>query len=197
MDAVDLREKMMAAGRRYSEIAWLASDAFDDGLLTPDALIYAWASLSDGPQRHLETEWWVEMFSSFGFITDSQMARPVAPVTLYRASLPEYARNMSWTTLEQAKGFAIGPGRLVYKATFEPGKILAYIDDYAEGEYVVDARNADAVPVWKRGPAQLSIVYIQPLYQITSRSGFLVTVNPKSVNSSAVHESHAKRSAMT
>lgn len=76
-------------------------------------------------------DWWLPYFRDTGFITDIGADKPIAPVTLYRGSRPEFKAGMPWTSnIEVAKTYRdqplIVPGeRKVYKTTVHPDSILA------------------------------------------------------------------------
>lgn len=74
--------------------------------------------------------------------TTVPLARPSSAVTLYRGSLADRMRRMSWTSerdLAEQLGMRHTPYRapVLYMATVAPGAILAYLERRGEGWTVV------------------------------------------------------------
>ncbi len=74
--------------------------------------------------------------------TTIPLPRPSSDVTLYRGSLADRMRRMSWTferDLAEQLGRRYTPvgAAALYKATVSPGAILAYLEHRGEGWTVV------------------------------------------------------------
>jgi hypothetical protein len=96
----------------------------------------------------------VEIFRAAGFFsypplvvrqpdgTTVPLARPSSKVTLYRGSLADRMRRMSWTSerdLAEQLGRRHAPhgAAVLYQATITPGAILAYLERHGEGWTIV------------------------------------------------------------
>lgn len=115
------------------------------------ANIWTW---DDSPTSDLGEADWLEIFRAAGFFsypplvvrqtdgTRVSLARPSSTVTLYRGSLTDRMRRMSWTF---ERDLAVQLGRrhtpygaaALYKATVAPGAILGYLERRGEGWTVV------------------------------------------------------------
>src|SRR6266851_2001650 len=113
--------------------------------------IWTW---DDSPTSVLRESDWLEIFRAAGFFsypplvvrqpdgTTVPLARRGSAVTLYRGSLPDRMRRMSWTS---ERDLAEQLGRrhtrygaaVLYKATVAPGAILACLERRGEGWTVV------------------------------------------------------------
>jgi hypothetical protein len=117
------------------------------------ANIWTW---DDSPTSDLGEADWLEIFRAAGFFsypplvvrqpdgTRLPLARPSSAVTLYRGSLADRMRGMSWTSeldLAERLGRRHTPygAAVLYKATIAPGAILAYLERRGEGWTVVVA----------------------------------------------------------
>jgi hypothetical protein len=115
------------------------------------ANIWTW---DDSPTSDLGEADWVEIFRAAGFFsypplvvrqsdgTTVPLARPSSTVTLYRGSLADRMRRMSWTSerdLAEQLGRRHTPygAAFLYKATIPPGAILAYLERRGEGWTIV------------------------------------------------------------
>ena len=115
------------------------------------ANIWTW---DDSPTSALGEADWLEIFRAAGFFshpplvhrqpdgTRSPVTRPSSAVTLYRGSLADRMRRMSWTferDLAQQLGRRHTPYGTValYKASVAPRTILAYLERRGEGWTVV------------------------------------------------------------
>jgi hypothetical protein len=115
------------------------------------ANIWTW---DDSPTSALGEAGWLEIFRAAGFFsypplvlrqpdgTRSRVARPTSAVTLYRGSLADRMRRMSWTferDLAQQLGRRHTPygTAVLYKARVAPRTILAYLERRGEGWTVV------------------------------------------------------------
>ncbi|MDQ1122168.1 hypothetical protein [Microbacterium trichothecenolyticum] len=134
----------------------LLFDWFYSGRLTgaelSAAVPYVWSSAKQ-PFRALTQLTWIELFQAAGYTEDCKPAeRPQAPLTLYRASEPQYAHRLAWTGslataerfLEINKRYGDRP-RFVYMITVAAtDRVLAHITDRDEDEYIVDTRGLRA-----------------------------------------------------
>jgi hypothetical protein len=115
------------------------------------ANIWTW---DDSPTSDLCEAGWLELFRAAGFFsypplvvrqpdgTTIPLARPSSAVTLYRGSLADRVRRMSWTSereLAEQLGRRHTPygAAVLYKAMVAPHTILAYLERRDEGWTVV------------------------------------------------------------
>ena len=105
-----------------------------------------WA-MSEYPDRSLARSEWRELFGVAGYTVDGKRAaRPTELLTLWRGSVPERARDWSWTASRAvAERYATGriagrPLGHLYRATVHPIHLLCSNTghDRDEAEYVVD-----------------------------------------------------------
>ncbi len=132
-------------------------DAVRAGRIPPSDLpeiianIWTW---DDSPTSQLGETDWLEIFRAAGFFsyppllvrrpdgTRVPLARPSSAVTLYRGSLADRMRRMSWTferELAEQLGRRHTPfgAAILYKVTVAPATILAYLERRGEGWTVV------------------------------------------------------------
>lgn len=127
------------------------------------ANIWTW---DDSPTSDLGESDWLEIFRTAGFFSYPPLvvrqpngrrvplARPSSAVTLYRGSLADRTRRMSWTfqreLAEQVgrRHIPYGPA-VLYKATVAPRTILAYLERRGEG---LDRRGRSCCPHDYRTP---------------------------------------------
>ena len=119
----------------------------------PEIITNIW-TWDDSPTSDLGEADWLEIFHAAGFFsypplvvrqpdgTRAPLARPSSTVTLYRGSLADRMRRMSWTCeldLAEQLGRRHTPygAAVLYKATVVPGAILAYLERRGEGWTVV------------------------------------------------------------
>jgi len=115
------------------------------------ANIWTW---DDSPTSDLSEADWLEIFRAAGFFsypplvvrrpegTPAPLERPTTAVTLYRGSLADRMRGMSWTCerdLAEQLGRRHTPygAAVLCKATVAPGAILAYLERRGEGWTIV------------------------------------------------------------
>jgi hypothetical protein len=115
------------------------------------ANIWTW---DDSPTSDLGEADWLEIIRAAGFFsypllvvqqpdgTRVPLARPSSTVTLYRGSLADRMRRMSWTferDLAEQLGRRHTPygAAVLYKAAVAPGAVLAYLERRGEGWTVV------------------------------------------------------------
>jgi hypothetical protein len=119
----------------------------------PEIIANLW-TWDDSPTSDLGETGWLEIFRAARFFsypplmvrqpdgTRVPLARPSSAVTLYRGSLPDRMRRMSWTSerdLAERLGRRHTPygAAVLYKATVAANAILAYLERRAEGWTVV------------------------------------------------------------
>lgn len=119
----------------------------------PEIIANIWTR-DDSPTSDLAEADWLEIFRATAFFsypplvvrqpdgTRLPLARPSSAVTLYRGSLADRVRRMSWTSERELaeqlgrRHTPYGPA-VLYKATVEPCAILAYLERRGEGWTVV------------------------------------------------------------
>ncbi|WP_270353551.1 hypothetical protein [Microbacterium testaceum] len=117
-----------------------------------EAVPFVWSSAKQ-PFRAFSKLTWIELFHAAGYTEDCEPAeRPPGPLTLYRASEPQYAHRLAWTGslaiaerfLEINKRYG-DRDRFVYTITVAAtDRVLAHITDRGEDEYIVDTRGLRA-----------------------------------------------------
>lgn len=134
----------------------LLFDWFYSGRLAGDqlseAVPYVWSQAKQ-PFRAFNLRTWIELFEAAGYTDDCKPAeRPQRPLTLYRASEPQYVHRLSWTGslataerfIEINKRYGDRP-RFIYTITVaDMHRVLAHITDRGEDEYIVDTRGLRA-----------------------------------------------------
>ena len=98
------------------------------------------------PLAALEKHQWSEMFNAIGYTHGGEPAeRPKKSLTLYRGSDKDHRENWSWTTDYTVAYFYAGADGQVWKATFEPDRLLARIvrEGHDESEYVACPEGLD------------------------------------------------------
>lgn len=149
-------------------------DAFQAGRIPvrdlPEITANTWTR-DDSPTSDLGEADWLVIFRGAGFFTYPPLAvrqpdgtrvplaRPSSPVTLYRGSLADRIRRMSWTCerdLAEQLGRRHTPygAAILYKATVVPGAILAYLERRGEGwTVVIDPAGLTSIEPWPTYPA--------------------------------------------
>lgn len=105
-----------------------------------------WA-MAELPDDALSQDEWRQLFAVAGYTENGRrVARPAAPVRLWRGAEPQFRARGSWTgTRAVAETYASGslPWRTrgaVWTAVVPPQLIFARVSMRDEDEYVIDAR---------------------------------------------------------
>lgn len=125
-DAPEALYELYASGEDISDLGSLVADVY---------------SGAEFPLRCLDYDQWLIMFEDGGYTHNGMSAdKPTQAVTLYRGADDENKVGMSWSPdLVVAQWFANRFDGKVWKYTFEPLQLLAYIDNHrpGESEYIV------------------------------------------------------------
>lgn len=105
------------------------------------ALTDEWAS-PDFREGSIGRQWWIDKWREVGYTASGRAApRPTEPLELFRGAKYWHRVGMSWTTdYTIAERFAKSIYGDVWKARVLPWRLLAYVPDRQELEYVVDPR---------------------------------------------------------
>ena len=145
----------------YFQAFWLRGERW--GVSRKELALYAKDVWVRWGEACLDRDAWREVFTLAGYReNDEPVARPVAPLTLWRGATPEFRTNWSWTeerdrALCYASSYWVQPEvGLVWRATVvEPGRLLAKYDY----EFVVDTDGLLIEPdgLWCRCPVDLAV----------------------------------------
>ncbi len=155
LTADEWQDLALGAGRIHGPaLLWAAwwGDVIDADALA--ALVGSVWAMAEYPDRALSRAEWRGLFSVANYTVDGRRALlPTGPLTLWRGSVPERARDWSWSaSREVAERYADGrvtgrqPGRL-YRAEVHPSALLCSNTGHArdEAEYVVDTDLVDVI----------------------------------------------------
>lgn len=115
---------------------------WDEGVisasLAPRMFRAVWIDSEDPQFFHEQV---LDLLHQIGFVTDENHDSPQEPITVFRGTLPQWHRGMSWTrSMDIAVWFAKRFDRngSVYECTAPPDAVLAMLDDRGEQEVILD-----------------------------------------------------------
>lgn len=123
--------------------------------LAAEFVAEAW-DLCAWPMSVLPRARWVALFRFAGYTHEFRLASPpTETLRLYRGSDPRGREGLCWSTsVDVARYMALRfPVGMVWVAEVEPGRLLAYLDEGFERQFVVDTTGL-AVDVWE-SPAEV------------------------------------------
>jgi len=142
----ELAVRLARAGRDYGpallSAAW--QQQYIDQAVLAAHVGDVWSG-AEYPDRMLERDEWRALFAAAGYTVNGRPApRPDGPLELWRGSVPERARDWSWTATRRiAEGYAAGtaarrPEGRLYRTVAPPEALLCHNTGRDEDEYVID-----------------------------------------------------------